>query len=296
MKMLLVLFLLVQASTSDRINGVIGLLDQRKVVFGMLAQDHSNIAAQAAADSAIDFVFVDMEHNPLNFERLQNYFNAMLFRGSQLRVAPMVRLPANGAEQNQYMIKQALDLGAMGLMIPMTETREDVLAIVRASRYAQSRGAPDFEPAGFRGAFPNKAARYWAIPPDEYVRRADLWPLDRRGEILLTIQIETEMAVRNIDEILSVPGVGVAFIGPGDLSISIGVEGAEGQRLLEESIQRVLDACKRHNVVSGIFVGADNVEQRVNQGFQFIVFGEDSGLGAGASDALSRGRAVAGRN
>ena len=304
---LILLFLVPQQS--HRINRTIELLEKNQTVFGVLAQDHSINAAQTVADSELDFTFADMEHNPLDFERLQMYFFGMMKREEALKkgfiqpnVAPMVRLPGNGGEHNQYLIKQALDLGAMGLMIPMSETREDVMSVVRASRYAQTRGSKDFEPAGFRGAFPNKGARYWGIPPAEYVQKADLWPLDPQGEILLTIQIETQRAVDNIDQMLSVPGVGVAFIGPGDMGLSIGLPADEGRRAMEANIQKVLDACKRHNVVPGIFAGASegaaagasDIEQRVKQGFRFIAFGDD-GLGVNAANTLKLGRSAAKR-
>jgi 4-hydroxy-2-oxoheptanedioate aldolase len=294
---------------SHRINRTIELLEDNRTVFGVLAQDHSVNAAQTVSDSDLDFTFVDMEHNPLDFERLQMYFFGLIKREEALKkgfiqpnVSPMVRLPGNGGEHLQFLIKQALDLGAMGLMIPMSETREDVLSVVRASRYAQQQGAKDFEPTGFRGAFPNKGARYWGITPNEYVQRADLWPLDPQGEILLTIQIETQRAVDNIDQILSVPGVGVAFIGPGDMGLSIGLPADAGRRAMEAAIQKVLDACKRHNVVPGIFAGpsegaaagASDVELRVKQGFRFIAFGDD-GLGVNASNILKLGRTAAKR-
>lgn len=294
--MFLAVGLLALQPAAQHVNRTIEILAKGDAAFGVLAQDHSVASAQAVSDSTLDFTFVDMEHNPLDFDKLQLYLFSLIKREESLRkgfiqpnVTPMVRMPGNAGEHLQFMIKQALDLGAMGIMVPMTETREDALAVVRASRYAQPRGAADFEPAGFRGAFPNKGARYWGITPEEYVGRADLWPLDSRGDILLTLQIETQKGVDNIDQILSVPGIGVAFIGPGDLGLSIGLPGAEGRQAMEAAIQKVLDACKRRNVVPGIFVNAGDVEQRVKQGFRFLVFGDD-GLATGAANTLSRGR------
>lgn len=294
--LLAALSLFLTQASNTHVNRTIEVLSKGQTAFGVLAQDHSVTAAQAISDSALDFTFADMEHNPLDFDKLQLYLFGLMKREESLRkgfiqpnVTPMVRMPGNAGEHLQFMIKQSLDLGAMGIMVPMTETREDALATVRASRYAQPRGSPDFEPAGFRGAFPNKGARYWGIPPEEYVGRADLWPLDPKGDILLTIQIETQKGVDNIDQILSVPGIGVAFIGPGDLGLSIGLPGAEGRQAMEAAIQKVLDACRSRNVIPGIFVNANDVEQRVKQGFRFIVFGDD-GLATGAATTLARGR------
>ena len=293
--------LLVLVQGNERINRTIQLLEEGATVFGILGQNHSIGGAQSVADSDLDMVFVDMEHNPFNIDRLQVYLLAMVRSGEALRkgfvqpnVTAMVRLPANGGEQNQYVIKQALDLGMMGLMIPMVESGEDALAAVRSARSPQQRGVADFEPTGARGAFPDKGARYWSMSPAEYAARADLWPLDPDGEILLVLEIESVRGVENIDEILSVPGIGAAFVGPGDLAMSIGVPGAEGEQIMEEYIQTVLDACKSRNVVPGIFAGANVIARRVEQGFRLLVFG-DGDYGTDVSSALNRGRTAAGR-
>jgi 4-hydroxy-2-oxoheptanedioate aldolase len=161
---------------------------------------------------------------------------------------------------------------------------------VRVTRYPQARGTPDFEPAGLRGRNPTNAMWFWGAR--DYMDRADVWPLDPRGEILAIIQIETPEGVENVEAIASVPGVGVIFIGPSDLAASMGFPPAAE---LEAAIQRVLRACVAADVPCAITTGAGTVEQRIAEGFRFVTVGTDGGISGGVTNALERGRAAAGR-
>ena len=124
------------------------------------------------------------------------------------------------------------------------------------------------------------------------MQRADVWPHDPRGELLAIIQIETVEGVANAEEIVAVPGIGVIFIGPSDLTASMGFPpGSE----VEDAIQRVLRICLAQGVPCAITTGAGSVEQRLNEGFRFVTVGLDGGISAGVTTALQRGRAAAGR-
>ena len=105
-------------------------------------------------------------------------------------VVPIVRIPPNARERNQWVIKQALDTGVYGLVLPHLNTVEDAQAAVAAARYPQVPGVQDFEPAGERGWGNRIASRYWGLTPQEYYDAADLWPLDPEGNILLMGIIE----------------------------------------------------------------------------------------------------------
>mgnify|MGYP001417230543 FL=1 len=120
-------------------------------------------------------------------------------------------------------------------MYPSISTVEEAENAVRATRYPQTTGAPDFEPAGLRGRNPANATWFWGVR--DYMQRADVWPLDPRGDLLAILQIETVEGVENVEEIVKVPGIGVLFIGPSDLTASMGYpSGSE----VEDAIQRVL--------------------------------------------------------
>ena len=120
-------------------------------------------------------------------------------------------------------------------------------------------------------------------------------PRDPQGELLAMMFIESAEGVENIDEIVTVPGLGGIFIGPSDLSTSMGYTNAAAPEV-EAAIQRVLQACLDNDVPCAITTGAGSVEQRINEGFRFVTVGADGGLSTGASTALQRGREAAGRD
>jgi 4-hydroxy-2-oxoheptanedioate aldolase len=206
-----------------------------------------------------------------------------------------VRIPVNGRENLQFIAKQVLDTGVLGIMFPYINTREEALNAVRASRYPQKKGVPDFEPTGLRGRAPTNAVWYWGLPSREYFERADVWPLDPQGEVLAVIQIETPEAVENIDEILSVPGIGAIFVGPSDLSTNLGYPHSPDAPEVEEAIQTVLRACKARNIPIGITTAPTTVEKRLREGFNFVTVGGDGGISPATGTTLQLGRAAAGR-
>ena len=96
-----------------------------------------------------------------------------------------MRVPINGRERNNWLIKQVLDIGVYGIVCPMINTPENSL---KAMHYIQARGAADKEPVGMRGHAPNNAVRYWGVSGEEYFVKADVWPIDPDGEILPILQ------------------------------------------------------------------------------------------------------------
>jgi len=169
-------------------------------------------------------------------------------------------------------------------MLPHIETRGEALAAVQATRYPQVPDSSDREPAGLRGTSYGFAARAWGLPGREYAKRADVWPHDANGELLLVLQIESVRGVQNIDAILSVPGIGAIFVGPADLRMSLGV--LETAPELETAIQTVLAATRAKGIPCGITAKWATVKQRMAEGFQLITLGDDSGLSHSAGQAL----------
>lgn len=284
-----------------RLNRTVELLERGQATFGIFSHDRSLENARALARSGLDFVLIDMEHGPLDIERLRIFLLGMTDRrriqekgNLQPDVTPIVRIPVNGGDLSTHVAKQVLDVGAMGVMFPHINTAEEALRAVQSVRYPQPRGVPDHAPEGIRGSGAGNAAWLWGIP--DYTDRADVWPLDPRGELMAVLQIETEEGVRNVDAILAVPGISAIFIGPADLRLSLGGSGPEGQAALEEAIQTVLRAARARNIPIGITTGAGTIEQRLREGFNFVTvaFG-DGGLTPGGAATLERGRAAAGR-
>lgn len=288
-------------AASVRLNRTIELLAAGQATFGIFSHDRSLVNARSLARSGLDFVFIDMEHGALDIETLQVFLLGMTDKSRIMQkgnlqpdVTPIVRIPVNGGDLATFVVKQVLDVGAMGVMFPYINNAEEALRAVRSVRYPQRRGSPDFEPQGIRGSGAGNASWLWGV--SDYSARADVWPLDPRGEIMAVIQIETAEAMRNLDAILDVPGISAIFVGPSDLGLSLGVSGPEGQAELEAAVQRVLRAAKARNLPIGITTGAGSVEQRIREGFNFVTvnFG-DGGITPATATTLQRGRAAAGR-
>ena len=277
-----------------RLNKAISLLENDKPAFGLLSFDYSLNNARSLARSDLDFIIIDMEHAPFDVERIREFLlgmtdkRAILEKGSlQPNVVPFVRIPASGGEDVLSQVKQALDVGSFGVMFPAVNNRAEAEMAIRASRYPQLNGADDYEPAGLRGRNPSNAVWYWGTT--DYIAKADLWPLDLSGELLAIIQIETVEGVENIEEIISVPGTGVIFIGPSDLSTAMGYTSAAAPEV-EAAIQTVLSSCLAHDVPCAITTNSRTVEARLAEGFRFVTVGLDGGLSTGTQDALNRGR------
>ena len=119
-------------------------------------------------------------------------------------------------------------------------------------RYPQPRGSQIMEPMGVRGSSPGVATWYWGVP--DYTQRADTWPLTERGELLTVLQIESAEGVRNAEAIMTTPGVGAIFVGPADLSASMGHVGnaahPDVQAAIEDGIVRILKAGKAPGILT----------------------------------------------
>jgi 4-hydroxy-2-oxoheptanedioate aldolase len=287
----------VAAQDGGHLNRAIELLESDQPAFGVLSFDYSLQSARTLASSDLDFIIIDMEHAPYDVERLRTFLLGMtdkrqiMEKGSlQMNVTPFVRVPATGPEEVLYQAKQVLDVGVFGVMYPSISTRAEAEHAVSATRYPQARGAPDFEPAGLRGRNPTNAIWFWGAR--DYMQRADVWPLDPAGDLLAILQIETPEGVANVEDIVSVPGVGVIFIGPSDLTAAMGFP---PQEEVEAAIQRVLRACLAADVPCAITTSAGSVEQRIREGFRFVTVGTDGGVSGGVSTALERGHAASGR-
>lgn len=289
------------AQEGVRLNRTVELLAAGQATFGIFSHDRSLDNARALARSGLDFVFIDMEHGPLDIETLRIFLLGMtdksriLAKGNlQPDVTPIVRIPVNGGDLATFIAKQVLDVGAMGVMFPYINTAEEARRAVQSVRYPQRRGATDYEPQGLRGSGASNASWLWGV--SDYSARADVWPLDPRGDLMAVIQIETAEAVRNVEAILDVPGVSAIFVGPADLGLSLGGSGPEGQAELEAAIQTVLRAARARNMPIGITTGAGSVEQRIREGFNFVTVNYgDGGITPATATTLQRGRAAAGR-
>ena len=230
---------------------------------------------QGGAHGSDVWRMIDMEHGQYLIDELEerlNEFAQMRKPNGQLQVTPGVRIPPYGDESPSWIVKQVLDIGALAIVFPQVDTKEEALRAVRSMRIPPQRGTKYPDPPGTRGAGLWSTDMFTGFPlwgemdADEYMRRADLWPLNPEGELFAYIMIESAAAVENINDILDVPGIGGILIGANDLSISLGVGRATrtGQPLApeaQEAVQTVLRACQAKKVLCSIIGGGDREEQ-----------------------------------
>jgi len=250
----------VQAQTAW-VNPVKKTLSEGKPVVGMTITVASADVAAQAASLGFDFLWIEMEHSPITLETARNMIHAT--RGTP--ATPFIRVPVN----ELWMAKRALDIGALGVIFPFTSTPELAKQAVEGCKYP---------PYGRRGSGPGLATLRWPAPGG-YADFAD-------QNAMVIIIIEEKRAVEHIDEILSVPGIDVAFIGPNDLSHSYGYRGKQTPEV-EAAIEKVVASAKKHNLPVGRTADAGNIAKLMQQGFTFFQSSSDlSLLGAGSKPLL----------
>ncbi len=262
-----------------RLNGIIKVLEQNKHAFVSFAPADT-VSAQTFATEPYDGIVFEMEHGGYDVRTLRDCLQYMLNRRQLVEtgslapaVTPLVRIPPNGIEMNQWIAKQVLDAGVYGIIWPHVSTVAEAYSAVAACRYARPPTAPRVEPKGQRGDGPTYAARYWGLSAQEYYDRADVWPLDPKGEILVGIMCEDMEGVKNLPKILKeVPGIGVVIIGEGDLSQSLGFPRQYKHPAVVAAMAEIVAACKENNVACGHpHVEADNVDEVIKLGYRFLM-------------------------
>jgi 4-hydroxy-2-oxoheptanedioate aldolase len=286
------------ATDHPRLNGAIRALEAGSPAFATFTQAEIG-AALTAAGAPYDAVVFEMEHNPYDITMLRHCMQYMLNRrqiatsGSIApAVTPFVRISPNGRERSQWIAKQVLDAGVYGVIWPHVSTVDDARNAIAACRYPRPPEAPYYDPPGQRGDAPAAAARYWGLTGPEYYRRADVWPLDPKGEILVVIMCESKLAITNLPAMLEqVPGIGVVMIGEGDLSQDLGHPRQYDHPTVASAIDEVLAICKQYKVPCGHpHVDTKNVEGLLARGFRWLMPSPVPSFAA-----LEIGRRVAGR-
>ena len=264
-------------TAAAHLNPVIAKLSRGEIVFGLITQGDLSLAnAREVARAPVDFIYADMEHSPLDFVGLNQFLLGMTDKAEivkkgnlQPNVALMARFPPE-ADESAWVVKQALDIGLMGVIFNGVDSTEQALAAVRSMRYPKLKGQPLQEPAGLRGFAPANAVWAWGVSQAEYERRADVWPLNPEGDLLAVIMIESAGGLAKVDEIAAVPGVGALFVGAGsDLSRSLGV--AQPSPELEAAFSKIVGACKARNIACAITANsAADIQRRVKEGWRII--------------------------
>jgi 4-hydroxy-2-oxoheptanedioate aldolase len=229
-----------------------------KVTFGAWLSVPSSFSAEVMAHQGFDWICVDMQHGVIDYQTAVTMLQAI----STTPAVPFVRVPWN----EPGIIGKVLDAGAYGVIIPLVNTREQAEAAVGACRYA---------PAGYRSFGPVRAAYYGGA---DYAQHAN-------AEIACIPMIETKAALDNLDAILDVPGIDAVYVGPADLSLTLGLPPRmdHDDASFQDARRRIAEACAKRGIVPGIHANAALAPKHVEAGYRMITISTDAGAMASAA-------------
>ena len=228
---------------------------KRELVTGTWLNLGSSLTAEIAGRAGFDWVVLDLEHGAGDHESLVHQVQAV----ASTPAAPLVRVAWNEAPR----FKRVLDLGAVGVVVPYVTTAEEARQAAAAMRYP---------PEGIRGVASLNRACGFGYEFDAYLAGAN-------EGLLTVVQVETEGTLARVDEIAAVEGVDVLFIGPMDLSVSMGIPVQYDHPRFRAALATVAGACKRAGKAAGILLGrAEQIEETIAAGFTFIGLGSDGGV------------------
>ncbi len=237
-------------------------LRQGQAVFGSWIQEcRFPGLVQMYAGTGLDYVIIDMEHSSIGSESVAE----MILVGRRAGLATIVRVP----DSLYHLMARPMDWGASGIVVPRVETAEQVRQIIRATKYY---------PVGVRGMSTTSGHRdYHSIEPlGNYQARAN-------EENLIIVQIESEKGVENIEDILDFPELDVIFIGPVDLSSSLGVAGEINHPRMQEAIEHIIQTVSKQKIALGILVGTmEAVRQWHERGIRFLSWSNELRMITGA--------------
>ncbi len=247
-----------------RANGVRDIWASGRAVINSWCGVPSSFSAEVMAHAGFDSLVVDMQHGMIDYQVMVHMLTAF----STTSVTPLVRVPWN----DPAYIQKALDAGAYGIVCPMINNRAEAEKFVGSCRYA---------PLGYRSSGPIRASLYGGA--DYHAKANDI--------VIAFGMIETQEALDNLDEIMSVKGLDAIYVGPSDLSISLGYApgGDKPDEWMMAALKKIVDAAKRHHVQPGIHCGAPAYAKKmIEMGFTFVTVGGDTAfLRAGAAAAVA---------
>ena len=273
-----------QSPKPKHINRAIELLEAGQPIY--YTGSHSGTegtyeAGKADAQTYADYISYDMEHAPYDIKGLADYMKGLVAGGptksGHRTPAVIVNVPVNGIDEaavraNAWMFTQVLATGVHGIMLTHADTPGAIRAFVEMSRLPIHRNgvAHGVLDEGRRGAHGSPtAAQIWGVTTQEYEDRADVWPLNPNGELLLGVKLEDKYALANAEQNLKVPGIAIAEWGPGDMALSLGVRGpnvAETDPRMLAARAKVFAACKANKIFFLNSMNQNNVVAMLKEG------------------------------
>ncbi len=239
-----------------KINKLKAKLSQGQAAYGTFISMDSPDLSELVALSGFDFQIIDTEHGPGNSWSMQHMIRAADCRG----MSTIVRVP----NHERTSILKVLDIGADGVQVPMTNDVESVRQVAEGAHYA---------PMGIRGAALTRSADYgMTTPAVEYFEKAN-------ENVLTIVHCETVESFDSLELIASVPGIDVIFIGPFDLSQSMGIPGQVRDERVLRAIREAAKIILKAGKIGGIFAtNMDEVQERLELGYRYIAYGTDAGI------------------
>jgi len=226
-------------------------MEKTKSMLGTIITLSSPESSEIMSEAGFDWVMIDMEHSTLSMSDVQHHLQAL-----RPGTTSVVRVPCN----DDVWIKRVLDTGCDGIMVPMVKTSEEAERAVRSLRYP---------PDGARSVGITRAHKY-GLSFGEYV-------FEKSRDVSLLVQIEHIDGVRNLDSILRVSGISAIFIGPYDLSASMGLTGDVASPEVQSAIKTIKDRCREEGIPWGIFgMTTDILRREIQDGCSWALCGIDS--------------------
>ena len=284
-----------------RINRAIELLEDGQPIYYTGGEGGYEQGVRLAG-TPYDYIDYEMEHGALDFSALSAFMQGLADGGptrSGHRTPPVIAtLPVLGIDEihmraNFWVVQQTLLCGVHGILLCHAQDPEAIKWMVRAARYRNAKPVVAELGEGLRGSgSQGYASKIWGVSGEEYTHRADPWPLNPDGEIMLGLKIENKQALANAEKVAAVPGIAFAEWGPGDMRLSLDVtDGPGGDPYLHPRMRRartrVLNACKANKLAFLNTVRESDVTEMIDEGVR---------IGSPRSEAaMVKGRNYTGR-
>jgi 4-hydroxy-2-oxoheptanedioate aldolase len=269
-----------------RINRAIELLEaDQAIYYDGPHTGHVLTYEQGRKDAATwaDYINVGMEHGAFDMTGLAEYMRGLVDGGptasGHRTPAVIVEAPVNGIDGptvafNAWQFRQILGRGVHGILLCQAESAEAVREFVRACRFPHHKVGADKLGIGSRGRGSEPTVTpIWGIDQQQYFARCEPWPLSTEGELLLGVKIESPPGITYCEEILAVPGLGFAELGPGDLGLSLGYTSLQRRPYppeMEAARATVFAACKKNKLAFLESATPENIAQRLDEGVRVI--------------------------
>jgi 4-hydroxy-2-oxoheptanedioate aldolase len=273
-----------QTPKPARINRAIELLQQGQPVYYTGSHEGTSGGFDQGVKDAqtyADYLSYDMEHAPFDVKGLADYMRGLTqggpTRSGHHTPAVIVNVPVNGIDgatvrANAWMFNQVLATGVHGILLCHADSPDAVRAFVESVRLPiHKQGLDKGINEGRRGVHGvPTAARIWGVSTEEYLNKADVWPLNPEGELLLGVKLEDKYALANAEQILKIPGIAFAEWGPGDMALSLGVRATgspvEMRPEMQEARRKIFAACKANKIFFLNSMNPGNIVEMLKEG------------------------------